>query len=386
MRRSHFRLLIALALLLLAATALLPRYSTHLLASNPQPLATRTSLRGPEPTYRMSAGLQGEIFPAFANYASMQPARDREFGIVNVTITNSTDSLLQNRVTVQLPGWSDQEIQAVTLAAGEVRTLLFAPSFYQRLYSNREITGATAEVTVADKSGKVVFHETAPVRLRSVDDMYWGKDFKFAPFIASWVTPHDPTVEDVLSTAKEFMPGRRLPGYESWKNPEQQKESTLLQAKAIYRALQLRGVSYVKSSITFGRHQDVSERVRMPAESVARSSANCIDGSVMYASLFENLGMEPVIVLFPGHAYVGVREAQGQPCFLYIETSITGRAPFEKAVQSAQNGIAKVKPADVIQIQIAQSRDAGIYPMPLPESPSAETRISSARPGQPAGR
>ena len=118
-------------------------------------------------------------------------------------------------------------------------------------------------------------------------------------------------MEELLSRAKELAAGRRLPGYETWKPAQEQQQSTTEQARAIYRALQQRGLSYVKSSITFGERTDISERIRMPHESLRQESANCIDGVVMYASMFENLAMDPVVVLIPGHALVGVRMMPG---------------------------------------------------------------------------
>ena len=333
---------------------------------------------GIEPVYTAQAGVDGEIFPAFANYASLQKPRERKLGTISVRILNSTDHLLKNRVAVQVPGWSDQEIQVVEIAAGESRTVEFAPTFYQRLYTNREIAPATALITATDGSGKVTYSGTLPVRMRAAEDMYWGANFKYAPFIASWVTPHDPLVEAVLSQAKEFAPGRRLPGYEHWKNTAAQVNSTYVQARAIYKAVQEKGLSYVKSSMTFGQHPEISERVRFPRESLRRVSANCIDGAVMYASLFENLGMDPVVVLVPGHAYVGVREALDSQNYLYIETSLTGRASFDTAVLSASRGLRKYKPQDILRIPIGQSRQAGIYPMPLPAAVPARTGPSTA--------
>jgi hypothetical protein len=198
--------------------------------------------------------------------------------------------------------------------------------------------------------------------------MFWGDKFKYASFIASWVTPHNVSVEAVLSKAKEFMPGRRMPGYETWKSTDEQARTTAMEAKAIYRALQQKGVSYVKSSSTFGTSANaaISERVRMPFESLRDSSANCIDGAVMFASLFENLGMDPVIVLVPGHAYVGVRIAENSDKYYYIETAIVGRnASFESAVNSANEGLSKWPSDKVMRIQIDDARRAGIYPMPL---------------------
>jgi hypothetical protein len=177
-----------------------------------------------------------------------------------------------------------------------------------------------------------------------------------------------------------------MPGYESWKSPYQQRTATFAQAKAIYQALQRSGVSYVKSSLTLGRNTDISERIRMPGQAIQRSSANCIDGVVMYASLFENLGMEPEVVLVPGHAYLAVREAQDSKSYLYIETAITGRAPFEAAVKAATAGVAKHAEKDVIRIRIAQAREAGIYPMPVPSGDSRHIPVEDAIAATAAGR
>ena len=338
-----------------------------------------------QPTYTLEAGIEGEIFPALANYASFQRAGDRDFGTFTLTISNYNDAALNARVSVQVPGWSDAELQNVAIGSGEVRKLLFAPVFWPRLYTNHEIAAATAVVKVTDSLNQSLYEQTVPLRLRSVDDMYWGPKFGYAAFIASWVTPHDPQVEAVLEKAKEFMPGRRLPGYEEWKSPDQQAIATREQARAIYLALQQTGVSYVKSSLTFGRNTGVSERVRLPGESLQRQSANCIDGVVMYASLFENLGMDPEVVLVPGHAYVGVRESENSNSYLYIETAITGRAPFDAAVKDAAKGIAKIPQKDVIYIPISDARSAGIYPMPLPGQDPRHFPVSEA-PTETAGR
>ena len=169
------------------------------------------------------------------------------------------------------------------------------------------------------------------MRLRSAEDIYWGSNFKYAPFIASWVTPHDLHVEEILGRAKAYVADHRLPGYENWKRPEEQEQETYREVRAIFLALKGLGFSYVKSSTTFGG-QEMSQRIRMPRESLARTSANCIDAAVLYASMFENLGMDSDIVLVPGHAFVGVRKARGGNQYLYIDVALAGRLGFESAV------------------------------------------------------
>lgn len=317
-----------------------------------------------EPTYKIQAGLDGEIYPVFANYASLQKPDKRSSGVVSVAISNPGDTPLRQRVAVKIVGWSDQEIQIADVAAGATQTLIFAPTFLPRFYQNREIIAATAQVSVSDLAGLTAYDGTIPVRLRSSQDMYWGSGFKYARFIASWVTPHDARVEAVLAQAKEHTPDRRLPGYEPWKNASQQEQETYREARAIYMALKHRGLSYVNSSGTLGDHRSLSERVRMPGVSLTQSSANCIDAAVMYASLFENLGMEATVVIVPGHAYAGVRVASGSPKFLLIDVALTGRKTFEQAVASAEAGVAKLNAAVITRVAIPEARSAGIYPMP----------------------
>jgi hypothetical protein len=346
-------------------------FALGLLSAMPSIAGSRAALHpdipapsGNPAVYRIEAGLDGEIYPFLVHYASLQKQNQRRMGVVTVTITNPTGSALRQRVSVQLLGWSDVEVQTVDVLPGAPLTLLFAPSFLPRFYQNREIAAATAHVSITDLSGRSVYETTVPVRLRSGEDIYWGMDFANAAFIASWVTPHDPAVEAVLARAKDYTPDHRLPGYEDWKNASGQERETYLEAEAIFTALKQSGFSYVKSSQTLGDHQDLSERIRLPRVSLRDSSANCIDAAVVYASLFENLGMDAEVILVPGHAYVGVRVAQGSSRSLLIDAALTGRATFAAAVASAQAGMAKQQPSSVTRVEIAKARSAGIYPLP----------------------
>ncbi len=351
-----------------ALAALCPRATGGMNTGRAEP--TTLAVRATEPTYQVEAGLNGDVFPVFANYNSFAKPSERQTGTVTITVSNPTSELVRNRIAVQIPGWSDQEIQYVDLGAGQVRKLYFAPTFHDRFFDNREVTAATASIVVSNLAGREVYAATVPVRLRSADDMYWGKDFAYARFIASWVTPHEPQVERILSRAKEYMPGRRMPGYETARNQTIQELSTTAQARAVYRALQRAGVSYVKSSLTFGSNvnADLSERVRMPGESIRQASANCIDGVVLYASIFENLGLDAVVILVPGHAFIGVRLAEGSGHFVYFDSALTGRAPFDRAVESAGKALAKYSPSSIIRVSVQDARSQGIYPMPLPGS------------------
>src|SRR5207302_3220873 len=83
-------------------------------------------IRQPLPAYKIQAGIDGEIYPVFANYASLQRQGDRTFGVVSVTLSNTSQEQMSRRISVKIPGWSDQEIQTVAIDPGVTRTVVFA--------------------------------------------------------------------------------------------------------------------------------------------------------------------------------------------------------------------------------------------------------------------
>ena len=129
-------------------------------------------IRQPLPLYKIQAGIDGEIYPVFANYASLQRQGDRTFGVVSVTLSNTSQEQMSRRISVKIPGWSDQEIQTVEIDPGVTRTVVFAPAFLPRLYQNHEITAATAQVTITDSASNSSYETTVPVKLRSAEDMF----------------------------------------------------------------------------------------------------------------------------------------------------------------------------------------------------------------------
>src|ERR1041385_5731314 len=124
-------------------------------------------MRQPTSPYKIQAGIDGEIYPVFANYASLQRQGDRTFGVVSVTLSNTLAESMSRRVSVKIPGWSDEEIQTVEIAPGAAQPLVCAPAFLPRLYQIHQFRAATAQVTVTDPSSSTSYETTVPVRLRS---------------------------------------------------------------------------------------------------------------------------------------------------------------------------------------------------------------------------
>jgi hypothetical protein len=133
--------------------------------------------------------------------------------------------------------------------------------------------------------------------------------------------------------------------------------------RAIYTALQKRDTKYSNVTNTFF---DDWQYVRRPREALEALSANCLEGSLLFASVLELVGMEPVIVTRSAHAYVGVRSAPGSAAIWPVETTLLGSASFEQAFAAgvSELGVDARSDPRFRPIDIKAMRARGILPLP----------------------
>lgn len=214
--------------------------------------------------------------------------------------------------------------------------------------------------------------QTATTRVRSVQD---------APFLvasprgaerllwvfAAFVTEDAAWLDELI---KEAFAGRRVvaDGYQSKPDGVDQ------QVAAIYEMLQRRGVRYSSITTTSSTSERViSQVVRFPSDSIRTAQANCVDGTVLMASLLRKIGIEPIIVTGPGHALLGYlrRDPQGSQKltdddFAFVETTMIAGAPFQAAVQSGGKTVAQWAQKNDNKLQLVPvfvAREQGVMPI-----------------------
>jgi len=112
------------------------------------------------------------------------------------------------------------------------------------------------------------------------------------------------------------------------------------QMSAIFLALKARGLQYVDVPQDFFLG---AQNVRFPVETLATASANCIDGTLVFASALESMGMRAGIVKVPGHAFVAVLVADPitypsiDPCV------VSNWLPIETTMVATDTPIAAIK-------------------------------------------
>jgi hypothetical protein len=356
---------------LLLATALsgISWYTYHLLQSinpaPPDPLPTLLPAAPVSPLqvrYQLDLPGRGEIFPALAagNPSDYWP-------VAVLSIANTSDRPLLQSISAEIPGWSRRSAKTLVVGPHETRALRITPELLPQAYENAEFRRAVLEITASSPENSAAYTQTRPVYLHSVSDLYWGTKFANAQFIARWVTPHDPAVIKLVSSARKYVTQGRLAGYHIPGNASEGIPAQVrTQARAVFEAMRRIGISYVDSIFTFGNFTSDAQRVRLPRETLLLSSANCIDVSVAFASAVENLGMDSAIVIVPGHAFAGIRLAPDSQEILYLDLTVLPNGTFERAIERAQYWMKKSPPDQVLVIDVAAARALGIYPIPDP--------------------
>ena len=234
-----------------------------------------------------------------------------------------------------------------------------------------------------------MFAQSRPILIHSGSDLYWGKQFSNAQVVARWVTPHDRAVLDLVSSAKTFVPNGRMPGYNiSERRDRELPAQVRRQAEAVFNALKRSGFSYVSSIYTFGDFIKVSQRIRLPRETLQLDTANCMDISVAFASAIENLDMNPILVIIPGHALTGLRLGPQSSDILYLDLTVLPKGTFRQAEQRAQYWLKKTPTEEVLTVDVAAARRMGIYPLPSPTEnilTTTNTTPATTTPGQARG-
>ena len=133
---------------------------------------------------------------------------------------------------------------------------------------------------------------------------------------------------------------------------------------SLFSALRGLGVTYTSVTNTYFEGW---QHVRRVSESIQALSANCIDGTLVFASAAELLGLEPVLLFPTGHAYVGIRSAPGSPIIWPIETTMVGdpsATPMDAYLYALTSRSKELTmDPNYVEVDVAAMRKAGITPL-----------------------
>jgi hypothetical protein len=142
----------------------------------------------------------------------------------------------------------------------------------------------------------------------------------FSWLFASYVNENHPVVDEILKEALKSGLVNSFTGYQS-KDPDE----VILQVFAIWNTLQRKGIKYSDISSTTPSKTVVSQSVRFIDDSIKATQANCVDGSVLMASILRKIGIEAYLVMVPGHCYLAFDTGKDDEADRYgLETTLLG--------------------------------------------------------------
>ena len=227
--------------------------------------------------------------------------------------------------------------------------------------------------------GETVDERHFPVRLLARDE--WGGVADMIQLLPAFVMPNDPAVARILRAAAERLLANghssALDGYQSG-DPQR----AYLLSAAIYSAIAGWGLHYAEPPASF---ESRGQKVRRPGTIEEERLGTCLDTTLLFAAALEAAGLHPVVLMFQGHAAVGVWLAQrtfanaiendqmevrkalaSRELIVFETTGVTHRPAM--AMETAQQGLDHRMSEDeagnfVAAIDVRRARSGGITPL-----------------------
>lgn len=157
-----------------------------------------------------------------------------------------------------------------------------------------------ADVTIrVNDNGQVVAEKSYPVELLAKHE--WGGAYAMPELLAAFCLPNDPATDRVLKGASEVL--RRaskkdaLDGYTG-----QSRTRTWELVSALWSSVCNLGISYALPPASF---ETQGQKIRTPSAVVDGGVGTCLDTALLFAAALEQAGLNPLLILTKGHAFVG---------------------------------------------------------------------------------
>lgn len=229
------------------------------------------------------------------------------------------------------------------------------------------------------RGGFALNEKTFQVRLLARDE--WGGVADMAQLLPAFVMPNDPTVSGVLLQAASYLEkfghASALDGYQ-----RNDPKRVFVITAAIYSAVAKLDAFYAQPPASFEKR---GQKIRGPSRIREERLATCLDTTNLFAAALEGAGLNPVILIFEGHAAVGVwlskrslpntvesdatelRKAIASRELIVFETTGITQRPvmmFQQAKDLCESRLAENSSMRFVSaIDVARSRISGIHPL-----------------------
>lgn len=279
----------------------------------------------------------GEIFPSLVLALANVPKPPDQPAPEGATIIGEDDGWLgalvvspragaKVRLDIICPDLIDETVlEAVLPASGTLYGLY--PTILWKFQALRVIRQAMPTHILFNLSidGRPLPQVAQRVRIRTINDCPFYDANPDDPIdmcwmFAAYVNEDHPLIDPLL---KDALRAGIVEGFTGMQTGDPLE--VYRQVFAVWTALRRRGIRYSSITTTAASSERLySQHVRFIDETLAVSQANCIDGSVLFASVLRKIGIEPFLVMLPDHCFLGFYLDDAWKTRAFLDTSILG--------------------------------------------------------------
>lgn len=136
--------------------------------------------------------------------------------------------------------------------------------------------------------------------------------------LAAFVQPNHPSVRELLTeTANELAASGLSTALSGYQPPLAHVDELV---EALYNTIKKREINYSNPPASW--NVVGGQKIRTPQEILKEGVGTCLDTAVLFASCLEQMGLDPVVAVVPGHAFVGYWTAaskmvEGNPTYTF---------------------------------------------------------------------
>jgi hypothetical protein len=192
-----------------------------------------------------------------------------------------------------------------------------------------------------------------PLLLRSVNDcIFQYKELDLSFIFTAFIQEEHPEIDMILKEALNTKMVTAISGYQG------NDENTHRQVAAIWQVLHDRGFQYSSITATAASSKKMaSQAVRTFDNALKTQQANCVDGTIVFASILRKIGISTLLVLVPGHCFLGYYTDKTKQNVAFLETTLLSNADYlNKAKTTAEK-----KQAYMDQFRLALASGMATY-------------------------
>lgn len=306
-------------------------------------------------TFTPIAGFDQQIFPSYIiasapMRATSEATDDHRLGdprgLLGVEVVAPVDNAPVT-VTILCDDCLEKSVFTGVLPKAGETYRVFPKIKYKYSWLGKRMQAAPVSMTFRVKVGNAAEEEdTVACTVRPVNDcpftFYEGDTSRDVSYtFAAYVNEQHPFVDKLLREALDRGLVDGFTGYQA-NDPHE----VIRQAYALWDLLVARDIRYSSITVSAVSSETVaSQHVRLIEDSVNNSQANCVDGSVLWASLMQRIGIDSFLVMEPTHCYAGFFTDESHESAYAIETTMLG-ADFDAEELEAPQLISEAVPED----------------------------------------